>query len=133
MPVSTEDYCAISDFIGRYCWLVDDGDEEGWAALWTEDGVFSGVLPQDAVGHEALKMVPRGVKATSHPRMRHLPGALNCDYADASRETVIARYYNLVTNWPAGGQFVCMAVCTATLVRHGQGWRMKRNDILNLT
>ena len=37
MPVSTDDYVSVSDFLGRYAWRVDAGDAEGWAALWTED------------------------------------------------------------------------------------------------
>ncbi len=41
MPVSTADHIAISDHLARYCWAVDEGDEEGWIALWTEDGVFT--------------------------------------------------------------------------------------------
>jgi len=132
MPVSTEDYVSISDFIGRYCWLVDAGDEEGWAALWTEDGHFEGATLEPCIGREALKSVPRGVQQ-AEGRMRHMPGALHCDYAEGTRDTVIARYYNLVTNWPGGGQFLCMAVCTATLQRHGDAWLLRRNMVLNLT
>jgi len=132
MPVSTDDYASISDFIGRYCWRVDEGDEEGWAALWTEDGHFEGATPHPCIGHDALKTVPRGVQA-AQGRMRHMPGGLHCDYAEGTRDTVIARYYNLVTSWPAGGQFLCLAVCTATLQRQGQSWLMRRNMVLNLT
>ena len=44
MPVSTEDYVSISDHFARYCWAVDEGDEDGWIALWAEDGVRRGLL-----------------------------------------------------------------------------------------
>lgn len=132
MPVSTEDYVSISDFLGRYCWLVDEGDEEGWASLWTEDGHFEGATLEPCIGREALKTVPRGVQAAQR-RMRHLPGGLHCDYAEEGRDTVTARYYNLVTLWPQGGQLQCLAVCTATLQRQGNSWLMRRNMVFNLT
>ncbi|MCB2075671.1 MAG: nuclear transport factor 2 family protein [Novosphingobium sp.] len=50
MPVSTDDYASISDFLARYCWLVDESDGDGWAALWSEDGVFAGVSPSRSSG-----------------------------------------------------------------------------------
>ena len=46
MAISTDDYVAIQDLLGNYCWLVDEGDESGWTALWTEDGTFIGFGPQ---------------------------------------------------------------------------------------
>ena len=131
MPISTADYVSISDFLGRYCWAVDEGDEEGWAALWTPDGHFEGATPAPLTGREALKSVPRGVKQ-ANGRLRHMVGSLHCDYAEAGPDTVTARYYNLVTQWPGGGQLVCMAVCTVTLVRHGPSWLMARNEVLSL-
>ena len=75
------------------------GDEEGWAALWAEDGVFAGVMPEPVVGREALKAIPRGAFASSGGKLRHHVGSLNCDYDAGGKDVVIARYYNLVTNW----------------------------------
>ena len=133
MAISTDDYVAISDHLGRYCWLVDSGDEEGWAALWTEDGAFTGVTPEPVIGREALKTIPRFEKQAANGRMRHLIGSLHCDYIGGDRNTVRARYYNLVTNWVQGGAFTCMAVCDAVIVRSGEGWLVKRNDTLTFT
>jgi hypothetical protein len=127
MAITTDDFVAISDHLGRYCWAVDDGDEEGWAALWTEDGVFTGVSPEPIVGREALKFVPRNEKEQAQGKMRHLVGNLFCDYVDG-RDTVLAKYYNFVTTWLSGGAFTCMALCDVTLVRDGDGWLIKRND-----
>lgn len=133
MPVSTDDYVSISDFFGRYCWRVDSGDEEGWAALWAEDGVFAGVMPEPVVGREALKAIPRGAFASSGGKLRHHVGSLNCDYDGADRDVVIARYYNLVTNWVNGGAFTCNAASTVRLQRSGEGWLIERSDSVNLT
>ncbi len=132
MPVTTDDYVSISDFLGRYCWKVDEGDEEGWAALWTEDGVFSGVMPEPVVGREALKAIPRDAYAGLGGRLRHLTGSLYCDYEGGGKDVVIARYYNLVTNWKAGGAFTCMGVSTARLLRNGDSWLINRNDTVML-
>jgi hypothetical protein len=127
MPVTTDDYVQISDHMGRYCWAVDEGDEEGWVALWTQDGVFTGIRPEPVVGREALKDVPRDEKQQANGRMRHLIGNLVCDY-HGSRDTVLAQYYNVVTLFADGGRFVCMALSKVILVRSGDGWLIKRND-----
>lgn len=127
MTVEPADLVAIADHMGRYCWAVDEGDEEGWAALWTEDGVFTGVSPEPLVGREALKSVPRFESQLSDGKMRHLIGNLVCDY-QGDRDHVLARYYNLVTNWADGGQFICMALSEVRLVRDGKGWLIQRND-----
>lgn len=132
MPVSTDDFVSISDFFGRYCWRVDEGDEEGWAALWAEDGVFAGVMPEPVVGREALKAIPRNAYASSRGTLRHHVGSLNCDYADDSKDVAIARYYNLVTNWAQGGAFTCLAASTVRLHRNGDSWLIGRSDSLTL-
>lgn len=133
MPVSTDDYVSVSDFLGRYCWLVDEGDADGWAALWTEDGHFEGATPVPLTGREALKAVPRGVQVDNGRRLRHMIGSLHCDYVDGDADTIIAKYYNLVTVWPGGGHLACMAVCKVTMHRHGNSWQISRNDVFSLT
>lgn len=133
MPVSTDDYVSVSDFLGRYCWAVDAGDEEGWAALWASDGVFTGVSAEPHVGHEALKSVPRGVRENQKCRVRHTVGSLWCEYEGAGRDTVLARYYNSITYWPGGGgQLMCHADSTMRLRRHGATWLIERNDTVLL-
>lgn len=132
MPVTTDDFVSISDFFGRYCWLVDDGDEDGWVSLWAEDGVFAGATPQPVVGREALKSVPRGVMANNQGRLRHLIGSLHCDYSGRDSDKVQARYYNFVTNWKAGGAMTCLAISTVRLRRDGSSWLIERNDCVTL-
>ena len=132
MPVTTDDYVSISDFLGRYCWLVDAGDEEGWAALWAEDGVFAGVTPEPVVGREALKGIPRSAFASSGGKLRHHVSSLTCEYEAGSNDVVISRYYNLVTNWMNGGAFTCDAASTVRLLRHGDSWLIERSDSVNL-
>lgn len=131
MPVSTEDYVAISDHLARYCWMVDDGDEEGWIALWTEDGVFAGLTPEPIAGREALRGVVRMAQANGPGKTRHMVANLMCDYRDG-RDRVLASYYNYVTNWAQGGRMVVMALSKVQLERSGPendgGWLIRRND-----
>jgi hypothetical protein len=124
--ITTEDYVAISDHMGRYCWLIDEGHADEWVALWTEDGIFTFIGgPETLHGREALKGLAVSFAQTGG--MRHLLGNLYCDYG-ASRDTVIAHAYNFVSKWSPGGAFMAMALCVVTLVRDGSGWKIKRND-----
>lgn len=128
MPVSTDDYVAIADHMARYCWAVDEGDEEGWAALWTEDGEFTGVTPQPVKGREALKGVVKMSQSLGPGMMRHSVTNMMCDYIDGDRDRVQANYYNLVSHWNAGAKMALLALSKVQLVRRGDGWLIARND-----
>jgi 3-phenylpropionate/cinnamic acid dioxygenase small subunit len=127
MPVSTEDHINISDHMARYCWTVDEGDEESWIALWTEDGVFSGVTPEPVVGREALRGVVKMAQGLGPGMMRHSITNLYCDYIDG-KDRVQANYYNLVTNWNDGARMALMAMSRVQLVRSSAGWLIARSD-----
>ena len=38
MPLATEDHLAIHELIARYCFAIDHGEPEAYAACFTEDG-----------------------------------------------------------------------------------------------
>jgi ketosteroid isomerase-like protein len=124
--VSTDDYIAIADHFGRYCFHIDSGEAKEWAALYTEDGVFEGsATPAPLKGRAQLTAFAEATFANANGRMRHMVTNLNCVYG-ASRDEVQAKLYNHVTTWTADGQAV-LAVCDVTLVRVDDGWRLKRN------
>lgn len=129
MPVSTDDYVAVLDHIGRYCWRVDAGDADGWADLWTDDGVFTGISPEPIVGREALRHVPLGVVGEHGDGCCHKACDLFCDYA-GSTDTIHAHFYNFVSVWETDkpARPYVMARCRMTLVRRGGGWLISRND-----
>jgi hypothetical protein len=91
---------------------------------------LTGTGPQPVIGRERLKTIPHNTfpGTTDRGKVRHLIGNLHCTYG-STRDIVIARYYNLVSNWAQGGSLVVMAICEATLVRIGAGWQIKRNDL----
>jgi len=127
MAISTDDYVSISDCIGRYFWVVDDGDIEAWVALWTEDGVMVGLTPEPLVGHDQIRIIPERAYAPGHNETRHMLANLHCDYGE-TRDVVRARYYTYISDWSLGGAPRLIALSDATLVRTGEGWKMKRND-----
>lgn len=128
MPVSTEDHVAVADHLARYCWAIDEGDEEGWIALWAQDGVFTGIFPEPVVGREALRGVVRQSQASGARMTRHMVANLFCDYREG-RDQVLASYYNFVTNWAQGGKMTVMALSRVLLERQeGSGWLIRRND-----
>jgi hypothetical protein len=126
MPVSTEDYVEINDRLGRYCWMLDNADEDGWIGLWREDGTLVGLGPQPIVGREALRHVPRKFGEYAG-RRRHLACNLFCDYGE-SRNAIDAKFYNFVSGWSdAGGEASLFAICEASFVREGGQWLIARN------
>lgn len=132
--LTTDDFCSVQEFWANYCWLIDEGQSEDWAALWAEDGVFTGVAPEPLVGHESLLSFAKGVfAANGDGNLRHMAGNLTCKY-DESRDAVKARFYNFVTLWgglPGAGNRV-IALCEATLLRSGESWKLKSNIVRSL-
>lgn len=53
MPVSWSDRVEIEDLVARYNKAIDTGDAEAWAATFTADGEFHGIVG-DFVGRDAL-------------------------------------------------------------------------------
>jgi hypothetical protein len=122
--VRSADYIAISDFVARYCWLVDHGRADEWVGLWTSDGVFIGAGPDPVVGREALRAV---VEHVVRSKMRHHYGNLYCEYL-GDENTVRARYYNQITRWEAGGSLMSLVLTELTLVRSDDSWLIKLNS-----
>ena len=44
MPISTTDRVQIEDLVALYNKAIDTGDAEGWAATFTKDGEFHGIV-----------------------------------------------------------------------------------------
>ena len=127
MPVSTADYVAVADFYARYNWAVDEGDADGWADCFTEDGAFLGAIPENPTGREQLRQVPINSGSPSGP-MRHMAVNLFCDYDGDDKNTIIAKFYNAVSLWHGEGKWMVTALVTARLVRSGESWKIKRSD-----
>jgi ketosteroid isomerase-like protein len=134
-PVSPEDHSQIFNLMGRYQHLVDDGDEDGWADLYTEDGAFLGVSDNDDDhrGREGLRKVVRMNMANGGGRFRHNICSFSAEYG-ASSDEVHARYYMIGTISPQGqAARVALQVDVRThLVRLGGEWKIKTNRMTAL-
>jgi SnoaL-like domain len=130
--VSATDFIALQNIVGKYQWLVDGGDSEGWAALWTEDGAFSGGTAEPFIGHAALKQVPAWIKDGWAGAMRHHAGSIHIEYG-ASQDEAIVRYYSLVTVWnKPEPELFTFAIAQMRLLRLAGEWKIKSNTVTTL-
>lgn len=126
--IAIEDRMEITDVLARYCWHVDEGETEEWVDLWTDDGVFAGISKEPKRGREQLKEVPpRALAAGS----RHKVVNLLMEYGDTD-DDIIVRGYSLVTSWLAEPAFICNSVVRYHMVREGDTWKIKSNQVRNL-
>ncbi len=128
--ISVEDWVEIANLIGKYQWLIDDGDES-WADLFVQDGAFLSEAGEGYRGHEALKNAALMIRDFGG-MMRHSPGALWIEYG-ATPDEAFARFYNLVTTWEKEPAFFNMALCKAHLVRIDGDWKIKTNTMKGLS
>jgi ketosteroid isomerase-like protein len=64
MTSTADDLDAIRRLLAEYCHAIDGGDSEGWAGLFTEDGVFdlggSALVGREALAKFAASVPPGG-------------------------------------------------------------------------
>jgi hypothetical protein len=123
MPISGQDRAEIIDLLARYTWLVDEGEGEAWADLWTEDGSFTGI-PEPLHGREALQGMPRGFHQGFGGRLRHhITNVLLSPGATSDEARVKA--YSTVSDWRDGGKLLGFAKINLTLLRQAGAWKIK--------
>ena len=123
--VTVEDRLDAQDLLARYCLLLDEGDCEGWVALWEPDGVFIGTRREAVRGHDELRSA---AALTLAGGIRHYLTNLACDYGD-TRDDMIVRGYNLIISWLAEPTLFGNAVVRYHLVRRADGWKIKSNQV----
>ena len=124
MTIKNEDRSAIVELLARYCWLVDSGDGDGWADLWTEDGKFTG-LPDPLEGKDALRQLPPGFHGMADGKLRHIITNIVVEPGKNADEAT-AKGYSSVYDLRAGaGSVMSFALVTYTVVRKGGQWKIK--------
>jgi hypothetical protein len=136
-PVSPEDFAALSNLMGRYQYLVDAGDEEGWVELFTEDGAFQGLGPEadeQFRGREGLKGVVRMNVGNGGGRMRHNMTSFSAEYGDSTDEAH-ARYYMVGIVTPPGqpAQIAVQVDVHTHFVCVDGEWKIKTNRMTQLS
>ena len=133
--VTAEDYSLILNLMGKYQHLVDDGDEDGWADLYTEDGAFLGVSENDDDhrGREGLKKIVKMNIVQSSGNFRHNISSFSAEYGISSDEAH-ARYYMIGTISPPGQatQIALQVDVRTHLVKIGGEWKIKTNRMSTL-
>jgi ketosteroid isomerase-like protein len=106
MLMSPTDHEEIRQLLARYNFAIDLGDVTGWAACFTEDGVFecSGLADGNPLGgrHEGTEALR--AYATTHfgiakGRARHWNGSIQID-GDGDRATMRCYLLAIVTGAP---------------------------------
>lgn len=136
--ISAEDYTAIINLMGKYQHLVDDGDEAGWAELFTDDGAFLGMPGEDSCsdaysGREGLMKIPRLNISRFGGRFRHNICSFSAEYGNNTEE-VHARYYVIgILSTAEQGSQVLMQVDVRTHLLKAKGeWKIKTNHMTML-
>ena len=122
MTMDDLDRQRIEDLLARWCWLMDAGKGEEWAALWTADGTFTGI-PEAAVGTEQLRTLPGQFHDMGGGKFRHTMS--NIALEPAAADEVVANVYSMLSDWSAGGALLGFAKARFVLVRQEEGWKIR--------
>lgn len=113
--LSTQDYIDIQQLYARYNHLIDGGDAEGYAALFTPDGSFN-----NNKGHDALVAF---IKNRNAPNLRHWnTNLVITPTAEGASGAVYLMFLNVAERPATVGN---AGKYEDTLVRTPQGWRFK--------
>lgn len=132
--VPAEVVVAVARLYARQARLIDEGDAAGWAATFTDDGVFdSPSYPAPAVGSVALTAFARDFHAgcvASRTRLRHV--VTNVDVLPgAEPDRVHARAYLQIVATPVGeaSHLVRLTTLADDLVRADGAWRVAHRRV----
>jgi len=114
MLPSPHDHVAISGVFARYCLCLDQGDAEGWVALYTEDARYD-VFRRTFEGHAGLRSM-----FAHAPKGLHLGGPAVIEMVDPTHARA-TRNLLFVEN---GSGPLRSAVYEDELVRTANGWRI---------
>ncbi len=108
----------IEELMARYCHRVDHADPEGWAALFTADGIFEVVGVMQMQGTEQLKAMPSTVTEHGAGTWRHQITNITTEQG-SDPNIVHVEAYGLVTEWREGNKLVTFSDYRIELRRIG--------------
>lgn len=123
--LTIEDRLDITDFFNRYCYLVDDNEQEAWLDLFTEDGIFEVPGLGCMAGREKLRGLIQMVADGSGGNWRHQLTNILAQAGDQPG-TAKVRAYGLVTDWRDGGKVSTFNNYLCDLRKVDGGWRIAR-------
>ncbi len=118
--LTAEDYSEILQMYSRYPLVLDSGDAEGYADLFTADGSFSSSTGGSWVGRARLVEFVKGRAATT---VRHAPlPPVITPTAEGAKGVVMNMFIDVAKTPPV---MTNVTQYTDTLVKTPQGWRFK--------
>jgi hypothetical protein len=118
-------YQQLQHFYARHMQQLDDGDADGWAGAFTEDGTFGqDTRPEPRRGRSVIaeRMRLSAARLASEGLIRrHWVG--NLTVTPGPDGSLLTRYYALVVDTPRGGPAALRlsTVCDDVLVPDGAG------------
>jgi len=88
--MTAEDVAAIERLKHEYCYRIDDGDYEAWAALFTDDGRFAFADGAAFEGRDELRSFGADVFDDAHERTAH---TVTNPVVDVDGDTATGRWY----------------------------------------
>jgi hypothetical protein len=115
----------ISDLFSRYCHRVDSGDGEGWAALFTDNGVFEVPGAIRLEGEAQLRGMPGIVLQQGGGKWRHQVTNLVAEAGDGP-DTARVKAYGVLSDWSNGsGVLTSFSDYRINLRRLQGAWRIE--------
>ena len=124
MPLTAADKLEIQELFARYCQAVDNGDGEGFASVFTEDGVLSGIR-EPMQGRDVIAKFGGGAVARAGVPMRHWSGNA---IIDGDGNSATARSYYMVSRSGDDAPRPSTGVYLDQLQRVNGQWLIKRRD-----
>lgn len=125
MALHTDDVLAIQQLAAAYCHLIDDGDGEALADLFTDDGTLEIVDLVTSEGREQL-VANGGMFPDVMPGGRHI---VHNTWITGDGDTATMRAY--LSNVQAGEspRYVQTGRYVDDLVKTGDGWRFRHRTL----
>ncbi len=124
--LATEDTLAIQQLYARYNHAIDFGDGAGWAACFTEDGVFTSSMSGTMTGGAALSAFATGFAARL--KARHWTNNLVIEAdGDGARGKCYLMLIKLNEGAPAS--VFATAIYMDSLARGEDGWKFTNRTV----
>lgn len=128
--ISVEDRVDLLELYARYAWAYDQGDADGYAALFAEDGRFERPGAPDAVGPEALAALVTG----AHSRGTGYLHVTSSVLVEGTPDGAAGRAYVVLLQAHADAvRLLAAGHYRDTFVRTGDGWRIAHRRFEPLT
>lgn len=128
--LSVEDRAELIDLYARYAWAYDQGNADGYAALFAKDGRFERPGAPDAVGPEALAALVTGAQSRGTGYLHVTSNVLvqgNAEGASGRAYVVLLQVHPDAVRLLAAGHYV------DSFVQTGDGWRIAHRRFEPLT